>query len=126
MIDSSPDRAKTPLAPGLKQIGTIRPGLTLEDGTRIYHAGDTATITGVGTGAGVPWSRFWVVMGVAGLVIGALLYALLPARRVPLSCAFWGGLFAALGYKHNVWPMQCLAETRSRWTRGAAAGRVAA
>jgi len=28
--------------------------------------------------SGVPWSRFWVVMGVAGLVIGALLYALIP------------------------------------------------
>jgi MFS family permease len=28
--------------------------------------------------SGVPWSRFWVVMGVAGLVIGALLLALLP------------------------------------------------
>lgn len=28
--------------------------------------------------AGVPWSRFWVVMGVAGLVIGALLLALIP------------------------------------------------
>ena len=28
--------------------------------------------------SGVPWSRFWVVMGVAGLVIGALLFALIP------------------------------------------------
>lgn len=28
-----------------------------------------------------------------------LLYALLPARRVPLRCAFWGGLFAALGFE---------------------------
>jgi MFS family permease len=28
--------------------------------------------------SGVPWSRFWVVMGVAGLVIGALLYVLIP------------------------------------------------
>jgi MFS family permease len=28
--------------------------------------------------SGVPWSRFWVVMGVAGLVISALLYALIP------------------------------------------------
>lgn len=28
--------------------------------------------------SGVPWSRFWFVMGVAGLAIGALLLALLP------------------------------------------------
>ena len=28
-----------------------------------------------------------------------LLYALLPARRVPLKAAFWGGLFAALGFE---------------------------
>jgi membrane protein len=28
-----------------------------------------------------------------------LLYALLPARRVPLRSAFWGGLFAALGFE---------------------------
>ena len=28
--------------------------------------------------SGVPWSRFWVAMGLAGLVIGALLYALIP------------------------------------------------
>ncbi len=28
--------------------------------------------------AGVPWSRFWIAMGLAGLVIGALLYALIP------------------------------------------------
>jgi membrane protein len=28
-----------------------------------------------------------------------LLYALLPAHRVPLKAAFWGGLFAALGFE---------------------------
>ncbi len=31
----------------------------------------------------------------------------------------WENLFRALGYKHNVWPMQNLAETKPRWTRGA-------
>ncbi len=31
----------------------------------------------------------------------------------------WENLFRALGYKHNVWPMQNLAETKSRWARGA-------
>lgn len=30
--------------------------------------------------AGVNWSTFWIVMGVAGLVIGVLLYVLLPAE----------------------------------------------
>jgi hypothetical protein len=29
--------------------------------------------------------------------------------------ALWEGLFRALGYKHNIWPMQQLAETRARW-----------
>jgi hypothetical protein len=33
--------------------------------------------------------------------------------------ALWENLFRALGYKHNVWPMQNLAETKSRWTCGA-------
>ena len=27
----------------------------------------------------------------------------------------WEGLFRALGYKHNTWPMHCLAERRGRW-----------
>lgn len=29
--------------------------------------------------------------------------------------ALWENLFRALGYKHNLWPMQNLAETKSRW-----------
>jgi hypothetical protein len=33
--------------------------------------------------------------------------------------SLWENLFRALGYKHNVWPMQNLAETKSRWARGA-------
>jgi hypothetical protein len=33
--------------------------------------------------------------------------------------ALWENLFRALGYKHNVWPMLNLAETKPRWTRGA-------
>jgi hypothetical protein len=41
------------------------------------------------------------------------------ARHVGWEQALWEGLFRALGYKHNVWPMQCLAETRSRWARDA-------
>jgi hypothetical protein len=31
----------------------------------------------------------------------------------------WENLFRALGYKHNVWPMMHLAETKTRWSRGA-------
>jgi hypothetical protein len=33
--------------------------------------------------------------------------------------ALWENLFRALGYKHNVWPMQNLAETKSHWLPGA-------
>jgi hypothetical protein len=37
------------------------------------------------------------------------------ARQVGWEQALWEGLFRALGYKHNSWPMQCLAERRERW-----------
>jgi len=37
------------------------------------------------------------------------------ARHVGWEQALWEGIFRALGYKHNVWPMQCLAESRERW-----------
>ena len=43
-----------------------------------------------------------------------------PARNTPAgNRRLWEGLFRALGYKHNVWPMQNLAESRARWARGA-------
>lgn len=41
------------------------------------------------------------------------------ARHVGWEQTLWEGLFRALGYKHNVWPMQCLAETLQRWAGGA-------
>jgi hypothetical protein len=41
------------------------------------------------------------------------------ARHAGWEQALWEGLFRALGYKHNVWPMHNLAEWRSRWLRGA-------
>ena len=41
------------------------------------------------------------------------------AKNVGWEQALWENLFRALGYKHNVWPMQSLAETKSRWARGA-------
>ncbi len=37
------------------------------------------------------------------------------ARHAGWEQALWEGLFRALGYKHNAWPMQNLAETRLRW-----------
>ena len=37
------------------------------------------------------------------------------ARHAGWEQALWEGLFRALGYKHNVWPMHCLAEARQRW-----------
>jgi hypothetical protein len=33
--------------------------------------------------------------------------------------ALWENLFRALGYKNNIWPMQNLAESKARWSRGA-------
>ena len=38
------------------------------------------------------------------------------ARQAGWEQALWDGLFRALGYKHNVWPMQRLAELRPRWS----------
>jgi hypothetical protein len=40
------------------------------------------------------------------------------AKNAGWEQAVWENLFRALGYKHNVWPMQSLAETKSAWSRG--------
>jgi len=40
------------------------------------------------------------------------------AREAGWEQSLWEGLFRALGYKHNVWPMQRLAELRPRWAAG--------
>lgn len=37
------------------------------------------------------------------------------ARQAGWEQALWEGVFRALGYKHNVWPMHRLAELRQRW-----------
>jgi hypothetical protein len=37
------------------------------------------------------------------------------ARHVGWEQTLWEGIFRALGYKRNSWPMQCLAEQRERW-----------
>src|ERR1041385_204108 len=42
------------------------------------------------------------------------------ARQAGWEQALWEGLFRALGYKHNVWPMQRLAELRPRWSASTA------
>jgi hypothetical protein len=41
------------------------------------------------------------------------------ARSAGWEQALWEQLFRALGYKHNVWPMQNLAEAKPRWAPGA-------
>ena len=44
------------------------------------------------------------------------------AKNAGWEQALWEQLFRALGYKHNVWPMQNLAETKSRWPCGVTSG----
>ncbi|HTY87047.1 MAG TPA: DUF2851 family protein [Candidatus Acidoferrum sp.] len=46
------------------------------------------------------------------------------ARLAGWEQAFWEGMFRALGYKHNVWPMQTLAEARPHWLSGPRAAFV--
>ena len=46
------------------------------------------------------------------------------ARQAGWEQALWEGLFRGLGYKHNVWPMQCLAEMRPRWASAGASASV--
>jgi hypothetical protein len=41
------------------------------------------------------------------------------ARQVGWEQSLWEGLFRALGFKHNVWPMQRLGELRPRWSENA-------
>ncbi len=43
------------------------------------------------------------------------------AKQAGWEQALWEGLFRGLGYKQNVWPMQCLAELRPHWFKGPAA-----
>ena len=41
------------------------------------------------------------------------------ARHAGWEQVLWEGMLRALGYKHNAWPMQNLAETRLLWSHGA-------
>ena len=55
-------------------------------------------VVGPVIGAGVPWSRFWIFMGVTGLAIGAALYLLLPAQEKPKQGGDWlKGALRAMG-----------------------------
>jgi MFS family permease len=47
--------------------------------------------------AGVPWSRFWLVMGGAGLVIGVLLYLLLPSEKTVHHGSWLGEAARSMG-----------------------------
>jgi MFS family permease len=46
-------------------------------------------VVGPVIGAGVRWSSFWLFMGAAGLLIGAALYALLPAHEKKTQAGGW-------------------------------------
>jgi sugar phosphate permease len=46
-------------------------------------------VVGPAIGAGLTWSAFWLGMGVAGLAIGGLLYALLPRSAPPAQGGAW-------------------------------------
>jgi MFS family permease len=46
-------------------------------------------VVGPAIASGLPWSRFWALMGVAGIAIGVALFALLPRSRVPAASGGW-------------------------------------
>jgi sugar phosphate permease len=48
-------------------------------------------VVGPMVAAGMPWSRFWIGMGAAGLVIAGFLYALLPREERPSLDGNWMG-----------------------------------
>jgi MFS family permease len=65
---------------------------TLVGATQMFGmAGGSAGQFAVGPmiAAGVPWSRFWAGMGIAGLVIGVLLHALIPRTEPPSGSSDW-------------------------------------
>jgi len=55
-------------------------------------------VVGPVIGAGVPWQQFWIVMGIGGLAIGALLLLLLPPQQPGRRYGDWfRGALRALG-----------------------------
>jgi MFS family permease len=74
---------------------------TLIGATQMFGmAGGSAgqVVVGPVISSGVPWSRFWVFMGALGLVIGALLYAMLPKQEKTEAGGDWlQGALRAMG-----------------------------
>jgi MFS family permease len=65
---------------------------TLIGATQMFGmAGGSAGQFAVGPliGAGVPWSGFWIGTGVAGLILGAVLFALLPKDEMARPSGSW-------------------------------------
>jgi MFS family permease len=65
---------------------------TLIGATQMFGmAGGSAGQFAVGPviSAGVPWNRFWAVMGIAGLVIGVLLFVLIPKTERAAGGSSW-------------------------------------
>jgi MFS family permease len=55
-------------------------------------------VVGPAMGSGLPWSTFWLGMGVAGIAIGAMLYVLLPPSPTPRQGDAWlKGAVRAMG-----------------------------
>ena len=48
-------------------------------------------VVGPMVAAGMPWNQFWIFMGVAGLVIAVILFALLPREEKPDAGSDWLG-----------------------------------
>jgi MFS family permease len=46
-------------------------------------------VVGPAIASGLPWSRFWIIMGGAGIAIGIALFALLPRDQVAQKSANW-------------------------------------
>src|SRR5262252_2375667 len=46
-------------------------------------------VVGPMIGGGLPWTRFWIGMGIAGLVIGAVLFVLLPKDQPARQSDNW-------------------------------------
>jgi len=73
---------------------------TLIGATQMFGmAGGTAGQLAVGPliAGGMPWSRFWMFMGVAGLAMAVALFLLLPPARAAASGSGLGGAARALG-----------------------------
>jgi sugar phosphate permease len=83
---SSPDRRRLHLTKASRRHGCDLIGAMQMFG---MAAAPGQFVVGPMIAGGVPWSRFWLGMGVAGLVIGALLYALIPGAEKAAGKSDW-------------------------------------